>query len=314
MTQISLKSDFSESFKTPISIIFFLTLLVFQTYSSHALNKITPIAPADTTEKADPLDPVLFKAITFGQYPAAIDWIWIQVLLDPRLDHVKPGFHPAIYYQLDLIADLDPQNYDSYQAGTNLLAVIRDDKVGAEAFIKKGEKFRKELLPGYSEQFKKKFWQREWQIPFLLAYVELFELDNLPSAAVAFQEAAKIKGAPVYLQTLAHRFDEPGGVYEVGLRILNFMLNLHESDEKLRKELLKKRDSLFIGQYVFDLNHEFGSFLKVNPKAKVSEESFHRFLKESRLKAEDPWGGKLSLNEQGRIVTTTSHQKVFGLD
>lgn len=314
MTQFLIKSALPKSFSGSVALLFFLTLLTIQAFASHSLKDLYPPPPAVKEEQANRWDPGLFRAITFGQTIAAIDWLWIQVLMDPRIDHVPPGVHPTIYYNLDLITDLDPENFSSYQAGTNLLAIVRNDSTGAEKLIKKGERFRKEELPSFPERFKSDVWRASWQVPLLLAYVELFELDDLVQASGAFQEASKVPGSPEYLKSLTHRLEVPGGEYEVGLRLLNFLMKQHASDEKVLKELNAKRDSLFIGQYVFDLNHEFGSFLKVNPKGKASEEWFHKFLKESRLKGVDPWGGRLFLNDQGRIVTSTIHQKVFGLD
>lgn len=252
--------------------------------------------------------------ISFGHLPAAIDWMWIQVLLDSNITHVAKGTHPAIYYTLDLITDLDPINYDSYKAGANLLAVVRDDGAGARDLLEKGEKFRKERLASYPLRLQEDYWHYSWGIPFLLGYVYMFELEDVPHAAAAFQQAAMVPGSPEFLQSMQKRLQNPGGEYEVGLRLLNHMI-AGEKNEDAKEELINKRNSLFVGQFLFDLNHSFQSFLQVRARAPGSINSkFDTFLKTTHTAAHDPWGGTLSVTGEGKIVTSTPHNKVLGLD
>jgi len=256
----------------------------------------------------------LFKMISFGHLPAAIDWMWIQVLLDSNITHVAKGSHPAIYYTLDLITGLDPINFDSYKAGANLLAVIRDDGLGARDLLEKGEHFRKEQLASYPVKLQKDYWEYSWSIPMLLGYVYMFELQDIPHAAVAFEEAASIPGSPEYLRHMQKRLQNPGGEYEVGLRLLNHMIAA-EKDDDAKEGLIKKRNSLLVGQYLFDVNHGFQNFLQVRTRMPGSLQSkFESFLRESRTASRDPWQGQLSISPQGKIVTSTPHDPVFGLD
>jgi hypothetical protein len=283
------------------------------TLNLHLSHTEKPVVPAQG-ENEHRWDPRLFKMISFGHLPAAIDWMWIQVLLDNRMTHVAKGTHPEIYYTLDLITDLDPINFSSYHAGANLLAVIRDDGSGARDILEKGNHFRKEKLDSYPQTVKDEYWSYSWSIPFLLGYTYLFELQDLPHAAQAFQEAASIPGSPPFLQSMQNRLQNPGGEYEVGLRLLNHMIE-SEGNEDTRNELVNKRNSLYVGQFLFELNHSFQSFLQIRTRTPGSLHSkFEEFLRKQRISGRDPWGGSLSVTDEGKIVTSTPHQKVLGLD
>ncbi|MGK5088766.1 hypothetical protein WDW86_14510 [Bdellovibrionota bacterium FG-2] len=89
----------------------------------------------------------MFKALSFGHWLAAADWLWIKSFADPTLTHVAPGTHPELYYNLDLITDLDPAFFDLYVTGANLLAVVRNDGAGARDLLRKGASFYRERLP-----------------------------------------------------------------------------------------------------------------------------------------------------------------------
>jgi len=266
--------------------------------------------------------PKLFSTLTFGNTQTAIDWLWIKSMVDPAIFHVPKGVHPPLYYSLDLTTDLDPAFFDAYINGANLLAIIRDDVVGAHALLKKAERFMETELSNYPEKFRKIYWRQEWAIPFTLAYVELFELDDLPEAAKAFQKAAQIPGSPPYLASLSSRLSTPGGQYDVGLRLINIMLSQanEKNDVRIEKELAKKRESLFLSQYLNQLTEAFYSFVKQTNRSVTKNASeveikrhWKNFLKEKSIPAKDPWGGDIYMDEGGKVNSTTPRVKVFGL-
>src|SRR3954462_9125494 len=53
-------------------------------------------------------NPELFKTLSFGQTPAAVDWLWIKSLQDTSMTKVSKGMHPSLYFDLDLATDIDP--------------------------------------------------------------------------------------------------------------------------------------------------------------------------------------------------------------
>ncbi|MGZ3689224.1 MAG: hypothetical protein ACXVBW_13045, partial [Bdellovibrionota bacterium] len=155
----------------------------------------------------------------------------------------------------------------------------------------------------------------------LLAYIYLFELNDMPNAAIAFKEAAQLPNAPEYIIHLGQRLERPDGQYEVGIRLLGFMIQA-SNDNLVKSELEKKRYSLFIAQYLFNLNQAFQNYLNQMPDYRASSKLsskkmqgfYENFLKTSQTPRTDPFGGSIRLGEDGRIDSTTERQKVFGLE
>ncbi len=266
-------------------------------------------------------NPELFKALTFGHWPAAVDWFWITALLDPGLQPVEAGMHASIFPDLDLATDLDPAFFEGYVAGSSLLTVVRNDNLGAKTLLEKGQQFRAEKLGTYPSAFREKYWAKEWQLLVVLAYVELFEFNHMPEAARAFSQAAPLAGAPAYLLRLANRLDKPGGEYEVGRRLLRLMMTQASGDQE-RRELKRKEDSLILAQYLHELNLNFRSYLNSLPeyrsRSQVSSAQMNRwwkkFLSYNQLNSLDPWGGFLQLGKSGQVISSTPHVPVFGLE
>src|SRR5689334_18115405 len=67
-------------------------------------------SPVDSNQR---INPMLFKTLSFGHLPVAIDWKFIQILSDSSpMKKVTPPEHPAMYYGLDLLSELDPAFYE----------------------------------------------------------------------------------------------------------------------------------------------------------------------------------------------------------
>lgn len=266
-------------------------------------------------------DPSLVRMLSFGQLPTTIDLLWLRVLADPAYAHVLAGQHAPAYYDLDLATDLDPAFFELYHLGSYLLSIVRNDNTGARDLLEKGRRFHREALSAYPESFQKKYWGQAWGIYLTLAYVYLFELQDMPQAARVFREAAEIPGAPVYLQSLKERLARTGGEYDVALRLLNHLIE-QAPDEPSRERLMSKRRSLLLSQYLHVLNERFRAFVDRDPAARrsqqvpreLAERLWRAFQAQERLAPSDPWGGRLSLGPSGRIVSTTPHERVFGLE
>lgn len=288
-------------------------LLAGQVLLATALPRLETPWTRPAVEDREKWNPELLRALTFGHWPAVVDWLWLRALQDDAMSHVPEGTHPKAYYDLDLATELDPAFREAHVHGANFIVVVRDDALGAKELLEKAERFRKERLPGYPQEFKDTYWRQRWMIPIVLAYVHLFELDDLPSAAEAFLEAAKIPGAPPYIESLEKRLRAPGGQYEVGLRLVNMMITQASSDEAKAK-LERKRDSVYLLQYLFHLNAELDAF-RARPGAPADSGKLWREFKiEKGVADADPWGGTISLDEEGRVVSSTPIEPVFGLE
>lgn len=291
-----------------ICLLFGVIGFLGQVGSAHFLaqNEVSWVAPPQAGEK---WDPGMTKILSFGNLPVVIDWLFLQCLTD-YTHNVKPtGFHSAFYYTVDLLTSLDPFHFDAYPVAGKVLNIVQKDALGAQDILRKGIAFSESGLLSYPLDLQKEFWSESWQIPILLGYTYLFELKDMPNAALEFQRAASISGAPAYLSRLDQKFKQPGGQYSVGLRLLNFMIGNAEKDE-LREGLEKKIKDLTIAQDLFKLNESFKTFLKGVPP---NQQLFARFSQHQGLAVQDPWGGKFFMNSEGRIDSTVERELVFGI-
>jgi len=267
------------------------------------------------------VSPRVARALSFGHLATLVDWLWIRAALDPAIHHVVAGEHPPAFYDLDLASRLDPAFFELYSAGASMLVVIRDDDEGSHTLLERGEAFRRNELPRANEILRDRFWADSWRIPMLLGYVHLFELGDLRSAAAAFTEASRIEGSPEFLSRLADRFAAPGGLFEVGIRLLTPMIE-SERDPRAKEALIEKRKSLYLAQYLGEIERLFRDFLarepayRANHKVSASEMSsyWERFKRASKISTLDPWGGQVSIDASGRVKSSTPRIKVFGLE
>jgi hypothetical protein len=118
-------------------------------------------------------------------------------------------------------------------------------------------------------------------------------MDDMPHATEAFEAAQQIDGSPVYLKDLVQRLMQPGGQYEVGLKLIDHII-LGTSDPAVKDRLIHRRESLQVAQFLFEMNQ--------------------KLQKHQKLPLTDPWGGTLSVGSDGKVATTTPHTKVFGLE
>jgi hypothetical protein len=296
-----------------------IALFLFQIFLSAqiSMQEATWVELPSTGQKRDPK---LFQIVSFGNLMTLVDWLFVKSLADPTLTKAQFIDHSSFYYDLDLLTDLDPAFFDAYFLGGNILPLVQRDGDGAKKLLLKGDRFIKNELPHFPEDMRQNHWQYPWKIYVLMAYNYLFHLDDIASASIAFQQAATFPGIPEYLIRLDRRLKVVGGEYEVGLNLLNFLIQT-ASTESIKNQLEKKKYNLYIAQYINDVNLSFMGYLKLQPlyvsSSSVSETQMQQywrdFLKKNQIQKFDPWGGTISLNRNGRVVTSTPHEAVFGL-
>lgn len=265
--------------------------------------------------------PKLYRFITFGHAPAAVDLLLIRFLGEDTLKHVNEGSRAKAFYLLELATDLDPNFFHLYNSGASYLTVVRNDNVGALKLLQKAEVFRKEKLPLVDPYIRNHVWEQAWRIPFLKGYVHLFEFDDLTNAKSAYGELDGMTGVPEIMRNLSERFNRPFGEYEVGLRVLQTMLwtekEKRSPDERVIEEIEIKQSSLQLSYELRRLNQLFDDYvLKVSKTERVVEkkEIWNRFVTTNSIPLRDRWGGRIYLDDSGRANSTTPRIKVLGLD
>ena len=304
-----------------LRIVWILLLGVGQVWCNLHLGYLVPAFVEPPPSAEGRVSVPVFKMMTLGHWPAGVDWLWMKSLMDPSLAHVSPGTHASMFYDLDLAADLDPKYFELFSVGASILAVIRNDGTGARDLLLKGDRFRTQELQQLPLAFRDRFWSREWYFLMMMGYVYLYELEDLPNASIAFGRAGQLPGAPPYLVSLSQRLQHPEGPYEVGVRLMDF-LQTTTDDEVLKAKYRVKRDSLYLSLHLFHIRNAFQEYLNKKERYRSSPSVPHsllsqywkQFLSETRTSEQDPFGGKVYLAADGRVLTTTPHEKAYGLE
>ncbi len=273
-----------------------------------------------------PFPPRLLQWLSFGQLPVMIDSLWIRALQAGEVTAVKrlpTDARPQLFHDFDSLTELDPAHFLAYQTGVIFLTVVQRDPTGALKLVDKGLRFEREGLASYPAAFRQTEWQMAWNLHMLKAYLYMFEFSDMPRAAAEMVAAAAYPDVPVYLKGYEQRLAKPDGQYEVGMRVLNWFIT-NAGNPGIREGFEEQLRSLHVGQYLFNLNRDFGLFLAKIPEyrntpAGVSpaflKSYWSKFRGETDLRGQDPWGGELRLDPgTGRIMTTTPHQRVMGLE
>ena len=257
--------------------------------------------------KGHPHDPKEFQVLSFGQLPSVIDWRWLKVLMTAPLSQRREKERSQLYFDVNLVVDLDPHFRDAYVHGAHLVSLLYFDSEGAIEILKRALAQQEKLgINQESTQFMQA-WGNEWEIPLLLGYFYFFELDSIAHASRYFDLAGKVKDSPRFVKSLSAKLAKPLGRYEVGLSVLSFLIQSAQT-EKFKDELEKKRGHLERAYYMAKLNLEFSQFLE---KTKLSRQE--AWVRDKTLRI-DPWGGQLFLDGQGRIRTETPYENVLGLE
>lgn len=300
---------------SPLIALVALFIIQMQLSAQVANHDISFVIPPVTKTQAP--HPDMIKLMSFGYWPAVVDWLWIQVLVDPGITDVKGDEHAPSFYYLKLISELDPQNFDAYAFGTGILSVIRRDVGGAMELLKKSNAFRKDKRSGllsYPVEFQERYWKNQWMIPFTMGYLYWYEFKNIPEAGKAFTEAADLPGAPRYLQEMKRRMEYQHSQYDAGIRFFQFLVEFTE-DGALKKAYQEQLQSLIIGQFLYEVNQKWKTYLSRNPSSlPKSEELFRKFLIDSKISDRDPAGGKLFLTRDQKILSETPRSDQFGLE
>jgi hypothetical protein len=201
------------------------------------------------------------KMLSFGQDPVVTDWLWIRFLSDPSIARTTKGIKTAIFRDLDLATELDGKFFEAFFFGASLLSVIRDDSESALTLLLKAQRFRKQSLHLLPENFREEFWSDEYVIPLTLAYLYIYELDDLPNGAAAFQEAATLPKAPAYLQSLIEKLKTTAGQIEVGLKYTAFLSAVFKDNPGALERLERRKRGLITFQYLFEMNKNYLVFL-----------------------------------------------------
>lgn len=260
--------------------------------------------------------PDLYRMLSFGQIPSSVDWLLIRFLTDTNLskiDNKTDKTETELSRVLNLATEIDPAFFSLYTAGSNFLAVARNDRFGALRLILKGDRFLRERYPNYPEKFRETHWGSPWRIRMILGYIYLVEFQDMKNASEVYRELGEMRDVPVFIKSLAASTQTVEGQFRVAINTLEVIRAWYREDPVMLEELTRKRGYLLLGRALYEWNRDFPK-VTANRKGEPLAERFARFRIERKIPDRDAFGGKIFLTETGLIDTETKGATIFGID
>jgi hypothetical protein len=296
-------------FKSALLTVFTLIFLASAFGLNQRLTRLH-VAPGelsvDSTESASfRWHPLLFKILSFGQVPSAVDVLLLRFITDSTIAKIKNGQETELFRILNLATAIDPAFYSLYTGGANFLSIVRNDNQGALKLLLKGERFLDDRLGSYPTSFQKRYWPDPWRINFILGYLYLFELDDFPKAMASNEKMGRYPGIPLALAERAKRVQTPDGQARFALGSIEVLKKWNEDDPRVLDELETRRKIVLANQRLLAWDQAFTEGLK-KAKGKIAASDYYAEFKANHgIPDVDPLGGRISLSPDHHIVSTT---------
>jgi tetratricopeptide (TPR) repeat protein len=171
------------------------------------------------------MPPPHLQYFSFGMQPVIADNLWIRAIQDfdyceNQLAKTKCQDNGWVYFMLDAITDLAPDNLAAYSDGGVSLSVIVNDSKGASKIYDKGIKIFK----------------NDFSLLYRAGLHAYYDEKNMTKAADRFLQAARLQGLEgSWLYSLATRLYTDAGKKEVALKLY------HQMEEQKLDEIYLKR-------------------------------------------------------------------------
>ena len=232
------------------------------------------------------------QLLSLGYKSAAADYYWLRAIYefgDPTLSRAK---YPNLVALTERVLALDPYYVTAYQFAGTALTVHEIDPRFSIDILKRGLEYRPDA----------------WQVPFLLGFNLFYFEHDYAAAAEALAKAAMLPGAPEISGPLATRLAAQAGRPEIGLSLVDFMLESTQ-DEKLRTMYAERRRLL---QLEAELNWLGAALQQYNARAHEPATSLDDLRRAGLIPdvAADPLGGKYFIDGHGKIATTSDAKRL----
>lgn len=151
--------------------------------------------------------------------------LWIQTLLEADEQHYeKKDLNSWMFLRFLNISLLDPNFYENYLYGGQLLGIIKDDLEGAEYLYTRGLKY----------------FPDDYSLNFNSGFTLYFEMDKLLEGLSRFKKIEKNPKTPFLIQSLIKKIEfQSSRDYDSALEFLAYNLSITKEDyikEKLKRD------------------------------------------------------------------------------
>ncbi len=169
------------------------------------------------------LGPPVYRLLTAGFWPAAVDFLWIRSLQEIG-DHHEAASGPAsdaarerlirLYREVQA---MDPYFYETYEQGAVFFALVRNDPGPALEILDRG------IAVHRSGQAPKVFWTHPWSLHLLRGYGNAFQRGDFEAAKQDYLNAARVPGAPEYLSAMQKWLSKKEGARLLASKVLKIL-------------------------------------------------------------------------------------------
>jgi hypothetical protein len=263
----------------------FIPVAAWLTHTAHlALDRdVTPGADAAASETF-PSVPAL-RLMSLGQESLVADYYWLRALNHFGDSRMHPLGYPKLPALVERVLALDPWFRTGYIfAGTALTVKPFDPKI-AVRLLEQGERYRPD----------------DWRIPFLLGFTAYYSLSDYATAARAMSAASRFPEAPSHLGPLATRLAAEAGEPEIGLTLIDQVIE-EVRDDKLREKYLQAKQLLLVELHLKWLRQATERYRAAEGRA---PEQIEDLVKTGLMSAipDAPAGGRYVLDANGAPVT-----------
>ncbi|MCC7070097.1 MAG: hypothetical protein IT383_02175 [Deltaproteobacteria bacterium] len=206
------------------------------------------------------------RAVALGRPYAAADAAWlrtVQLIGNPTKEAAR---WPGLEDWVDLTTRLDPRFEAPYHFGALLLVGDPARAPAADRMLERGQR----ALP------------ESFSLPAMRGFIAYFTMLDPASAAEHYHEAARLPGAPPYLEQFAKRLEHQGHTCAAMLRDLTG-LAAHQDAHK-RAAFLAGRDRMLLGCVEGQLRAAAGAF-----RTRTGRDGSLDELRGAGLLADEPW-------------------------
>lgn len=269
-----------------------IALAAIASHGFHRALDETALPTPKSLEETLP-SPAATRLLSLGHYALAADYYWLRSLEHFGDLEMHRALYPNLEPFLSRAVNLDPQFKSLYYLAGTALTLRGMDPHLSNRILRIGLEHRPDV----------------WQIPFYLGFNLLYFDHDFANAATMLARAAALDGAPPLIGQLAARLSAEAGAPEVGLRLVNTILeNLGDKDKAMREDYERRRNLLRLEVELKWLQKAADRFAEDQGR---EANSLDELVDAGLLTAvpRDPLGGEYSL-VGGTVQTTSENERL----
>ncbi len=160
------------------------------------------------------------QPLSLGYQLVLADMLWVKTITYFGSHFMGDGEYPWLYHILSLIIDLDPRYDFPYYFGGVVLSLEAAQAENANKILARG-------IEAYPDK---------WEYPFYIGFNHYYHRGDAAAAVPYIEKAAKLPGAPEFVQSLVGTLYMKSGADEIALKFFRDAYR-NTNDEMIKKKI-----------------------------------------------------------------------------